>query len=211
MSYRDLEAGRGSAREPRHAAPPGISGPVLFRQWLQVPGPLPRKTHQALRLVGTAGMWAAGLCLVIGSIALVVSTGTHAPSRLTTTAEHAEPGGSVRAPTVSARSPRERHGSASLTVAGFSGRGDMTTRPFSVRPGSRWELRWSYSCPARPLGSQFIVADEDTALGKTALGPSISESGARGHGTTWLAPGGGDHHLMVISTCSWHMTVAEPS
>ena len=30
--------------------------------------------HRALRLAGVAGAWAAGLCLVIGSVALVAET-----------------------------------------------------------------------------------------------------------------------------------------
>ena len=211
MSYRDSEAWREHSRAPQHASQSESSGPVFFRG-LRVPRP---PSSQALRLVMTAGMWAAGLCLVIGSIALVVSSAgaAHAgASRMAdAAADHDEPDRPVPAGAASPHPSRDQTSVRYRVVATFSGRGNATTRLFRVRAGSRWELRWAYTCLARPPGGQFVVADEGAAHGRPALGPSISQSGASGHGTTWLNPRGTQHSLLVISTCSWRLSVAAPS
>ena len=61
-TYHDSDGWPRPLRAPQHAAAPfGPSAPTR----LQV--------QRALRLVATAGLWAAGLCLVIGAIVLVVA------------------------------------------------------------------------------------------------------------------------------------------
>ena len=213
MSYRDSEAWREPSRAPQHASQSGYSGPVLFR-WLGVPRPVSRQAHQALKLLVTAGIWAAGLCLVIGSIALVVSSagaGHAGASRIADAADHDDSDRPVPSGAASPYPDRDRESPSYRVVAAFSGRGNATTRLFSVPAGSRWEVRWAYTCLAGPLSGQFIVADEGAAHGRPALGPSISQSGASGHGTAWLSPRGAQHYLLVISTCSWRMSVAVPS
>ena len=57
-----------------HAAPSGR------------PAPMRLHAHRALRLAGVAGAWAAGLCLVIGSVALVAETAQPASATHVSTA-----------------------------------------------------------------------------------------------------------------------------
>src|ERR1700723_2290776 len=69
--YHDSDGWPKPLRAPQHAAAP--IGPSLTRL----------QAHRALRLFVSAGTWAAGLCLVIGSIAIVVSAAS--PGRVAAT------------------------------------------------------------------------------------------------------------------------------
>lgn len=200
MTYRDSGSLRAPTRPPQHAAPFDTSGRGLISGRLRHPHPHQGQAHQALRLVVTAGMWAAGLCLVIGSIALVVAAAgpNQSGSRLA-----AQSGPASQAGT--APEPRPGLAPGSQTLAAFAGRGNATTRQFSVAARSQWLLRWRYSCPAGLRTGQFIVAG--TAANEQVLGASVTENGSSGHGTSGLSLAAGRHSLVVISTCSWTMTV----
>src|ERR1700691_6166024 len=73
-TYHDSDGWPKPLRAPQHAAAP--FRPSLTRL----------QAHRALRVFVTAGTWAAGLCLVIGAIAIVVSAasrGSVAPASAT--------------------------------------------------------------------------------------------------------------------------------
>lgn len=197
MFYPDPGAWRLQSRDPRHAAS------------LALPSPLRRHAHQALRLFVTAGIWAAGLCLVIGSIMFVatIAAPDHAEDLSAVTHSGPAQANAVRLPGhagLSAAGPA-RTGFLTPEIAQFSGHGDRFTPRFWVSAGVPWKLLWAYRCATGPHG-QFIVAD---AGGATALGASISESGTAGHGITRFGPDGRSHYLVVLSGCSWTMKVVQ--
>lgn len=200
----DFDGWPGPVRAPQHAAAPfGASSPVRTR------------AHRALRLFATAGLWAAGLCLVVGLIALVVSQarpGRLAPAAVTTPTR-ADPGKLVAGrrhslqavPPASHRPAGRQPARAARVLAVFAGHGDKTTRTFRTAAAGRWQIRWAYTCAAPGRAGQFIVADAR----RGAAGPSISQAGLAGQGTLSLSPSGWPHHLIVISTCSWTMKVTQ--
>jgi hypothetical protein len=176
----------------------------------------------ALRLAVTAGTWAAALCLVIGSIVLVVSAAspgrieplTNASSALQVSrhekvrAHKARTLGHVKSSDHRTAAPTASSTVAAATsgvVAVFSGHGDQTTAPFRVDPADRWQMQWAYTCPAGAAVGLLVV----DAASPTALAADISQSGPAGHGDTWLTPGGRKHQLVVISTCSWTIRVMQ--
>ena len=204
--YHDSDGWPRRLRAPQHAAAPFGPAPLARLQ-----------THRALRLFVTAGTWAAGLCLVIGAIVLVVSAAS--PGKVATTsatsAEHLTAGslndGRPRAaasgrPHVSASRPAPDHGrsgSPPHLIVRFAGYGDETTREFHIHSATRWQIQWAYTCPARMRTGLLVV--EDAA--PSSVGASISEAGTAGRGATWLPASARQHRLVVISTCSWTMKV----
>jgi hypothetical protein len=199
-TYHDPDGWPQPPRAPLHAAAPfGMSSPAGLH------------AHRALRLFVTAGTWAAGLCLVIGSIVLVVSAAT--PGRITglDTASSGHHGTTSAAGvgldplSAGAALPPAGQAVASRPIASFAGRGDQTTAEFRVHAGARWQIRWSYSCPQSIRAGLLVV--ENARAG--AVGASITEAGLAGRGETWLNAGARRHRLIVISTCSWHMKVMQ--
>jgi hypothetical protein len=230
MTYRDFGYGRAPARVPQHAAPSGVPAPSLFSGRPGPSVPFRHRTRRALRFVATAGMWAAGLCLVIGSLALVVAAATPGHPRHFTSAEqglkleHPSPGtlraqgtdGSAAAgrrpdasPSSGTHDPTTASGSASHVLAMFTGRGSTITRHFQVSGSRGWAVHWSYACPARLNAGQFIVEDAEVVGRKTRVGSGLEKNGPSGSGTTWLRPGPRNHYLVVVSSCSWTMRVME--
>jgi hypothetical protein len=206
MSYHDPDGWSVPPRRaPQHAAAP-----------FSVSSRLRQQAHRALRLFVTAGTWAAGLCLVIGLLVLVASAAR--PGRIghLTAASSAHAAAWRRAQANGARAARSSadrtaagektaaSGQARQLIAEFAGHGDQTTGRFTLDESARWQLQWSYSCPAKLAYGLLIV--EDT--GASAV-PSIDQSGLAGHGDTWLHSDGANHHLVVISTCSWTMKVEQ--
>jgi hypothetical protein len=191
MTYHDSGGWRLSRRAPQHAAA------------LRLASPLRSHVQRALRLFVTAGMWAAGLCLVIGLIVLVATAAAPGSGQSTLAAARQAPAVG-RADTLTARPASTGHVTAERVLGAFSGRGNVTTRQFSVKPHKRWELRWSYLCPAQ--AGQLIVEDAD---GSSAGGASIDQSGISGTGATWLTSARTKHQLVVISTCSWTMKAVQ--
>jgi hypothetical protein len=184
-SFPDPDGWPRPLRAPQHAAAP-LALSVHTRQ----------QAHRALRLFVAGGTWAAGLCLVIGVIVLVVSTAS--PSRLDPTAATS----SARGKTVRGDGPAAR----SLRVIGaFAGYGDRSTRSFRIDDTRPWLLRWSYTCPARLHAGLLVVEVANPG----AVGATVSRSGAGGGGVTSINPDGPSHHLVVISTCSWTLKVTQ--
>lgn len=174
---------------PQHAAPFGSSTPLRVH------------AHRALRLFVAAGAWGAGLCLVVGLVAMVAG------------ADRATP---ISAQAGDYRAPQDRDpaqgpprsvrptGGRLEAVRTFDGTGDLTTPPFRVAADGRWELEWSYSCPARTPGGHLIIREGDAAGG----GISVAASGTAGHGSTWTYSDGASHYLVVITNCGWTVKVA---
>jgi hypothetical protein len=92
-------------------------------------------------------------------------------------------------------------------IASFAGHGDMVTRQFTLSTKAKWQILWSYHCPATlPTG---LLVVEDAVPG--AVGTVVIASGTAGHGDTLLDPDGRSHRLVVMSTCSWTMKVIQNS
>jgi hypothetical protein len=183
-SFPDPDGWPRPLRAPQHAAAP-FALSVHARQ----------QVHRALRLFVTGGTWAAGLCLVIGVIVLVVSAAS--PSGLDPTAA-ASPAGTkaARADAPAAPSPH--------VIGAFAGYGDRSTRSFRIDGARPWLLLWSYTCPAKRAG--LLVVE---VANPGAVGAAVSQSGAGGRGVTLINPDGPSHHLVVISSCSWTVKVTQ--
>jgi hypothetical protein len=201
-TYHDSDGWPRPLRAPQHAAAPfGPSAPTRLQ------------AQRALRLFATAGLWAAGLCLVIGAIVLVVAQArpdrlaplsATTPSRISSIeANAASPVAGLPGRTNPVR--RTAHRPAVRQLAAFSGHGDKTTRTFRIAAGTSWQIRWSYACGSAVQAGLFVAED----AGRRAVGASITESGEAGHGSTSLRPGARAHHLIVISNCSWTMKVTQ--
>jgi hypothetical protein len=228
MIYRDFDSGRAPTRAPQHAAHFGVPARSLFRRRPRLSVAFRRRTRRTLRVVVTTGMWAAGLCLAIGSLALVVAAAdpghTHS---LTPTAQqmrlaHPNPGilhvgqgsGSGAAAahphaSPSSQSPSSAGHTAMHVLAAFAGHGSAITRHFRVVGTHRFGVRWSYDCPPRRSGGQFIMREADIVAGKSRVGPGIEETGTSGNGITWLTSAKRSHFLLVVSDCAWTMRVVK--
>ena len=166
-----------------HAAPPGQVTPMRMH------------AHRALRLLGVAGAWAAGLCLVIGSVTLVAETAQPVSATHVSTAAGMNHLANRKLAGHAARS-------GPLTRT-FRGTGNQTTRLFTVAPRHRWNLRWSYACPGRGADGHLLVREGDAG----SVGVSVSASGAAGAGSTWTYSQAARHYLVVITNCAWTIRV----
>ena len=91
---------------------------------------------------------------------------------------------------------------APRVLAKFSGSGDTTTRPFVTE--SNWFLRYSYDCSTAGGSGNFIVSEGASAFN----GVSVNELDASAHNKkSYVYNDAGEHHLQVISECSWSMAV----
>ncbi len=180
--------------------PDGWPRPLRAPQHAAVPFALSMHTrqqvHRALRLFVAGGTWAAGLCLVIGVIVLVISTAS--PSRLDQAAATSSTG--LKADRTDAAAARARH-----VIGAFAGYGDRSTRSFRIDDARPWLLQWAYTCPARLHAGLLVVEVANPG----AVGATVSQSGAGGRGATPINPDGPSHHLVVISTCSWTLKVTQ--
>jgi hypothetical protein len=199
MTYQAPRGWRVPPRGAQHAAPFGSNTPLLVH------------AHRALRLFVTAGAWAAGLCLVIGLVALVAeAAGPASATHVTAAAGSAQL--SARAAKARA-SQRGHHGGSAgraesshraRTVLGtFSGRGNRTTGPFTVPAPGRWNLQWSYVCPPRTPRGQLIIREG----GGNGDGLSVTTAGPTGRGSTSSYSATARHYLVVITGCSWRVRV----
>jgi hypothetical protein len=149
-------------------------------------------TRRALRLLTVAGAWAAGLCLVVGSITLV--------------AEAAEPASATHVSTAAG----VRHlGNSKLASHArplthtFRGTGNMTTGQFTVAPQRRWNLQWSYACAGRAPAGHLLIREG----GAGNAGVSVTATGPAGTGSTWTYAHAAAHYLVVITNCTWTIRV----
>src|SRR5690242_8019552 len=164
-------------RGPQHAAPLGSSASARFH------------TQRAARLLITAGAWGAGLCLVVGLVAL-------------------EAGGSGQVANLASAHDRDglvRSTTTNVTQARhvYKGSGDHTVGPFRIGPHGRWRLGWSYRCTAAGMTGHLSIREKGHAVSVTASGPS-------GRGQTWTDGGTGQHALTIRSNCRWTVRVAGP-
>jgi hypothetical protein len=189
MTYQTPDGWRLPPRCPQHAAPFGSSTPLRIH------------THRALRLFVTAGAWAAGLCLVVASVALVAkAAGPARATHVTSTAHHyGVPSGRLpgHAGTGGRSAPA---GGAHDVLRTFAGTGNRITSQFTVAAAhSRWELRWSYQCTGNASADRLIIMEGNAARS----GVSVDAAGAEGQGTTWAYSDAGTHYLVVTTNCAW--------
>jgi hypothetical protein len=187
MSYQAPDGWRLPVRAPQHATFGGAT-------------PLRIHAHRALRLLAAAGAWAAGLCLVVGSVALVAETAGPAG------ATHVAPAAGIRR-LPPGRLPGDgaarRRGGEPRLAQTFAGTGNQTTGSFPVAPRSRYQLHWSYQCGRRPRGHLLIRESGTAGVTVMAAGPAAS-------GSTWAwapAAGAARHYLVVIADCAWEIRV----
>jgi hypothetical protein len=185
MTYQAPNGRRLPVPGTQHAAPSGYCTPARLH------------ARRALRLVATAGTWAAGLCLVIGSIALVAEAAGPASTTHVTAA--------ARVAGLHHAGPQDPagHKAAALVSRTFTGTGNRTTGQFTVAPHSRWDLRWSYACPARAPGGHLIIREGDAGN----AGVAVSADGASGAGSSWTYSPEAAHYLVVLADCSWKIRV----
>lgn len=188
MTYHTPHGWRVTARGPLHAAAAGGSAPLR------------RQLRRALRLFVAAGAWGAGLCLIVGSVALVAeASGGGRPSHVTATprAYHLGTG----APDLGSRTGRRPL--SRLALARFDGTGNAVTREFQVAPDSNWLLAWSYRCPAWRPGRRLLIRQN----GAAGSGLIVSAAGDAARGSTWTYSAASQHYLVVTSGCSWTIQV----
>ena len=178
MIYQTSDRWRLERRGPQHAAPFDSSAPLR------------RHGGRALRLIVTAGAWGAGLCLVIGLVAMVAQGAV--PSR----PAHAGPN------TDDVIHNKFRGEAFAGYIKRFtSAKGLTQPAVFTVAARSRWELRWFYRCAA---GTRGYLTVSEPAI---SSGVSIRASGAEGHGLTWAFSDASTHFLLVHGNCPWNITV----
>ena len=179
MSYPAPDGWQFPVNGSHHAAPLGNATPMRIH------------THRALRLLAVAGAWAAGLCLVIGSITLVAETAVPA------SATHVSTAAGVRH--LGNKKLAGHAGRAWPLTRTFRGTGNRTTSQFTVAPHHRWNLRWSYTCPGRAPSGHLLIREGDAGN----AGVSVSAAGAAGAGSTWTYAQAATHYLVVITNCTW--------
>ena len=139
---------------------------------------LPRPRPRALRLAGAIGIIVGGLCVVLGTLALVVELGPRHPGKARPT-------------------PR-------ATVLIY--KGHHTERPRRIKipgPGS-YEVAWSFTCPPGRTGT-FKMADSRAAL---ADGADASLTRApSGNGHLLDSRTGSRRSLFIVSDCNWEVKV----
>jgi hypothetical protein len=189
MSYPAPDGWQFPVHGSHHAPPSRHATPVRLH------------AHRALRLAGVAGAWAAGLCLVIGSVALVAETTQPTSATHVRTAAGVSTATGVRH-VQNGKLARHALRTGPLTRT-FRGTGNRTTSQFTVAPHHRWNLRWSYACPSRPAAGHLLIREGDAGN----AGVSVSASGAAGAGSTWTYAQAAAHYLVVITNCTWTIQV----
>jgi hypothetical protein len=185
---RDDDRWRLERRGPQHAVPFDGSDPLR------------RHGRRALRLIVTAGAWGAGLCLVIGLVAMVAQATPSRPARAAergvgdrSLASHSADGPITD--TITSNTAYDRY------LKRFSETGPAF-RSFVVAGHSRWQLRWSYKCTAGTRGSLTIT--EPTI----STGVRVQSAGTAARGVTWAFSDAATHYLLIRGSCPWTITVA---
>jgi hypothetical protein len=167
--------------------------------------PLGQHASRALRLVAAAGTGAAGLCAIVGSIALVATITQPA------SATHAADRARVAGRNPAARNPagRRTHGrpagsGPSAALAVFTGHASGSTGQFTIGGNGTWTLWWSYTCSASGRRGSFAVSEDGTdPIG----GTSVTEFGLAGIGAARVSRDAGTHYLVVSSACGWTLRI----
>ncbi len=183
-------------------------------------GPRRLRLHRTLRLIIAVGTVAAGLCLVIGMVAMVAEAG--AAKGTTAASSHADrqpaPGSSSTGQAPPGKIGPVGHGAGThrtsrptpeyplgRTLASYRGAGSGERGRFMIpRPGV-WGIAWQYRCQAGQPGS-FALGQTNAGLGQAM---DVYSNGQGGHGLFWIRSAG-QHSLVVISGCAWDLRVVEP-
>ena len=168
------------------------------------------RPHRILRLAIAAGTVAAGCCLILAMVALVVAMGQ---TRVANTAISRAL--RTRPPVTASQAPRPQRrdhvvGTAGPFVVGtaiarFAGTG-IGHAAFVVASPGTWGLSWSFACSRAWLGN-FAVSER---TGRDAGRIQLATSGASGHGLAWSPRDPGRHALAVRSNCFWAIKIVLP-
>jgi hypothetical protein len=203
-------------------------------------GPLPSRPgrpglHRTLRLIMTVAAAAAGLCLVVGLVAMVAGAGAGAKQATDAGSAHSTgpsisarsgphgPGATTPAtptPTPTPDPSRSdqtgpQHGGHLPTTSQFvmgktidfyKGSGSGERGMFDIAAPGNWGLAWQFDCPQGRPG--------DFVLGQIG-GPLLSSvnvkvTGSSSHGLLWITKENGWHSVVVVSECSWIVRVVMP-
>ena len=203
-------------------------------------GPLPSRPgrpglHRTLRLIMTVAAAAAGLCLVVGLVAMVAGAGAGAKQATDAGSAHSTgpsisarsgphgPGATTPAtptptptpdPSRSDQTGPQRGGHPPTTsqfVKGrtidfYQGSGSGERGMFDIAAPGNWGLAWQFDCPQGRPG--------DFVLGQIG-GPLLSSvnvkvTGSSSHGLLWITKENGWHSVVVVSECSWIVRVVMP-
>src|SRR5215470_3586101 len=156
--------------------------------------------HRAVRLTLATGAAGAGVCMVLGLMALVIKLGPSGSS-----APSADMRGGI---TTAPHNHAERSGqhSGDAVIASFHGDHRSANASFRVPTPGAWGLSWTFSCENGGAG-RLMVRENKAASGR---GLEIDASGRSGQGTTWQALDRGRYSLAIMSDCSWTVQVVGP-
>ena len=184
-------------------------------RWPELAGSTPnrRAVHRALRLGIAAGTVAAGSCLVLGIVVLILTltidtTGVArtASNRPIATSQSGNSGGGHGKPWPPVSAIGSRAWIAGPTIASFHGTGSARHGNIRIGNPGTWGLSWTFSClPGR--SANFLHIATTTATGDDV---EIEASGPTGRGITWNARDVGYHSLDINSDCSWSVRVVLP-
>lgn len=168
----------------------------------------------------TVGAIAAGLCLVVGMVTLVVALGGSKGGR-PQAAGHT-PAGPAGTGTRSASSQRAHPGSREVhrgarisshsyrrgtTLRNYRGSGTGEPGLFQVPAPGTWGLSWQYRCPGGQRGS-FLLGETRSSA---AMAITVQRTARSGQGTYWVVGDTGPHSLVIESRCAWHLRVFLPA
>ncbi len=205
MTHQSTGRRRWPQSRPRHASAS------------RLPAPFRPPARATVRLLAAAGSILAGLCVVIGSVALVADVTALPSATHISAADGQQPAVAYLAPGGALASRRPCCAIRSVTagprvLARFTGQGRKRTTQFTI--AGTWMLEWSFSCPARRQPGRFIVREAGgSARGGSARGGSarggtaVDQTGLRGHGVTSVYAGSGVRYLAIYSACAWKVRV----
>jgi hypothetical protein len=156
--------------------------------------------HRLVRLLLTAGGAAAGMCLVVGLVTLMVALGAPHHQAPRAAGQFGGHSGESRANGGGAGRKVGR------TVAAVSGHGGRLGREIPVHEQTVWGLAWSFHCPPGRSG-EFTVRDSDHAAGNRV---DFTASGAHRAGLWWVRART-FRVLHIVSGCPWHARVVLPA
>jgi len=155
--------------------------------------------HRAVRLTLATGAAGAGVCMVLGLMALVIKVGplnsSPPPARYYPGSSPGQHGGVQSGP----------HRDDAV-IASFHGGRRSAIGSFRVPAPGTWGLSWTFSCAPGRAG-RLMVSENKAA---SARGLEIDASGRAGQGTTWDALDPGRYSLAIMSDCSWTVQVVGP-
>lgn len=182
------------SRHRRLGPPPASRGDEWFpsADWDQPP------PNRLLRLLIAAGSAAAGMCVVVALVTLVITLGAHARKL------------PLAAASASGRTRQDSGRGTGLTVgrtvATLTGNGGPDRHTVRVQARATWGLAWSFRCPPGRSGTFTVRADGPARTSRV----TITASGRHERGMWWDFGDPGLRLLRVRSTCPWHASIVRP-